>query len=74
MNYLIIYKNRKERKENERNNQCYKNNEKRMKKLHSLKTYDAKVQAEKYVIGECLARKIKLTEDEICKTVVRLVG
>jgi hypothetical protein len=51
-----------------------KDNEKRMKKISSLKTYIAREQAEKYVRAECLARKVKLTETDIIHAAVLIAG
>ena len=51
-----------------------KNNEKRMKKLAALKTYQAREQAQKYVVAECLARKVRLTEDELIHAAVLIAG
>ncbi len=51
-----------------------KNNERRMKKLAALKTYQAREQAHKYILAECLARKVKLSEDEIVHAAVLIAG
>ncbi len=51
-----------------------KNNEKRMKKLSTLNTHNAREQAKKYVRAECLARKVKLSENEIVHASVLIAG
>ena len=49
-------------------------NEKRMAKLSTLNTTFAREQAEKYVRAECLVNKVKLSESEIIKATVMIVG